>query len=118
MPDVTNDYTRKRRRPHDQTRCLQDGLMKGKMDSKTQYENAPSRGLPGFFYMPKTLAPLTKLLPEPEKVHQRPYDGLRCPHKWPNVFTIRAEFENFYYCVSILCQLWDSVMPALRKCLP
>ena len=55
------------------------------------------------------------LLPEPEKVHRRPYDGLRCPHEWPDVFTIRAEFENFYHRVSILCQLRDSVTLALRK---
>ena len=65
-----------------------------------------------FFDMPKILAPLTKLLPEPKKVHRRPYDGIICPHEWPDVFTIRAEFENFY-CVSILCQLRDSVAPAL-----
>ena len=48
-PDVTDDHTKKRRSRHDQTRCLQDGLTKGKMDSRIQYENAPSRGLPGFF---------------------------------------------------------------------
>ena len=68
-----------------------------------------------FFDIPKILAPLTKLLPEPEKFHRRPYDGVRCPHEWPDVFTIRAEFENFYYRVYILCQLRDSVTPALRK---
>ena len=95
MPDVTDDHTKKRRRRHDQTRCLHDGLTKGKMDSRIQYENATSRGLPGFFDMPKILAPLTKLLPEPEKVHRRLYDGLRCPHEWLDVYTIRAEFENF-----------------------
>ena len=66
-----------------------------------------------FFDMQKILAPLTKLLPEPEKFHRRPYDGLRCPHEWPDVFTIRAEFENFYHRVSILCQLRDSVTPVL-----
>ena len=51
-------------------------------------------------------------LPEPEKVHGRPCDGLRCPHEWPDVFTIRTECENFYHRVSILCQLRDSVTPA------
>ncbi|KAG1705458.1 Nipped-B-like protein B [Nymphon striatum] len=50
-----------------------------------------------FFGMPKILPPLTKLLPEPEKLHQRSYDGLRCPREWPNVFTIRAEFEHLLY---------------------
>ena len=67
----------------------------------------------GFFDMPKILAPLMKLLPQPEKVHRRPYDGLRCPHEWPVVFTIRAEIENFYHRVSIFCLLRDSVTPAL-----
>ena len=62
----------------------------------------------------KDFAPLTKLLPAPEKVDRRPYDGLRCPHEWPDVFTIRAECEKFYHRVSFLCQLWDSVTPALR----
>ena len=62
--------------------------------------------------MSKIFAPLTKLLPEPEKVHRRPYDVLRCPHEWPVVFTIRPECENFYHRVSILCQLRDSVTPA------
>ena len=49
MSDVTDDHTKKRRRRHDQTRCLHDDLMKGKMDSQIQYENAPSRGLRGSF---------------------------------------------------------------------
>ena len=49
MSDVTEDHTKKRRRRHDQTRCLHDDLTKGKMDSRIQYENAPSRGLWGFF---------------------------------------------------------------------
>ena len=49
MPDITDDHTKKRRRRHDQTRCLRDDLTKGKMDSRIQYENAPSRGLPGIF---------------------------------------------------------------------
>ena len=66
------------------------------------------------FDMPKIFAPFTKLLPEPEKVHRRPYDGLRCPYEWPDVFTIRAEFENFNHRVSILCQLRYSVAPALE----
>ena len=49
MPDVTDDHKKKRRRRHDQTRCLHDDLRKGKMDSRIQNENAPSRGLPGIF---------------------------------------------------------------------
>ena len=88
MSDVTDNHTKKRRRRHDQTRCLHNGLAKGKMDSRIQHENTPSRGLPGIFDMPKILTPLTKLLPEPQKGYRRPHDGLRCPHKWPNVFTI------------------------------
>ena len=75
MPDVTDDLTKRRRRRHDQTRSLHDGLTKGKMGPRIQYENAPLRGLREFFDMPKILKPLTKLLPEPEKVHRRPYDG-------------------------------------------
>ena len=70
-----------------------------------------------FFGMPKILPPLTKLLPEPEKLHRRSYDGLRCPHEWPDGFTIRAEFEHFLYRVSIWCQFRDSVTPALVKTL-
>ncbi len=65
-----------------------------------------------FFGMPKILPPLTKLLPKPEKLHRRSYDGLRCPHEWPDVFTIRAEFEDFLYRVSIWCQIRDSLTPA------
>ena len=49
MPDVTDDHTKKRRRRHDQTIFLHDDLTKGKMDSRIQYENAPSRCLPGIF---------------------------------------------------------------------
>ena len=48
------------------------------------------------------------------KLNRRQYDGLRCPHEWPDVFTIRAECENFYHRVSISCQLRDSVTPALQ----
>ena len=65
-----------------------------------------------FVGMPKMLPALTKLLPEPEKLHRRSYDGLRCPHEWPNVVTIRAEFEHFLYRVSIWCQFRDSVTGA------
>ena len=68
MPDVTDDHTKKRRRRHDQTRWLHDDLTKGKMDSRIQYENETSRGLPGIFGHAKDFAPLTKLLPELEKV--------------------------------------------------
>ena len=112
MPGVADDHTKKRRRRHDQTRCLHNGLTKGKMDSRIQYENAPSRGLPGIFRHAKDFARLTKLLPEPEKGHRRHYDGLKCPHEWPDVFTIRANCENFYHRVSILCHLRGSVTPA------
>ena len=56
-----------------------------------------------FFCMPKILPSLTKLLPESEKLNRRSYDGLRCAHEWPDVFTIRAEFEHFLYRVSIWC---------------
>ena len=66
-----------------------------------------------FFDMPKILASPTKLLPKPEKVHWRQYDGLSCPHEWPDVFTIKAEIENFNIRVSILCQLRQYVTLAL-----
>jgi hypothetical protein len=66
-----------------------------------------------FFGMPKILPPLTKLLPEPEKLHRRSYDGLRCSHEWPDGFPIRADFEHFLHLVSIWCQFWDSVTLAL-----
>ena len=66
-----------------------------------------------FFGMPKILPPLTKLLPEPEKLHRRSYDGLRCSHEWPDGFPIRAEFEHFLHRVSIWCQFRDSVTLAL-----
>lgn len=55
--------------------------------------------------MQKILASLTKLLPKPMKVHRRQYDGSSCPHKRLDVFTIKAETENIYIRVSILCQL-------------
>ena len=47
MPDVTDDHTKKRRRKDEDDTIRQDGLTKGKMDSRIQYENAPSRVLPG-----------------------------------------------------------------------
>ena len=65
-----------------------------------------------FFGVPKILPTLTHLLPEPEKLHRRSYDGLRCPHEWPDGITIRAEFEHFPYPVSIWCHFRDSVTPA------
>jgi hypothetical protein len=39
----------------------------------------------------------------------------RCTHEWPNVITTRSEFEHFFIRVSILCQIRDSVTPALRN---
>ena len=66
-----------------------------------------------FFGMPKILPPHTKFLPDPEKRHTWSNDGLRCPHGWPDVFTIRADYEHFLFRVSIWCQLRDSVTPAL-----
>ena len=54
MSDVTDDHTKKRQ--HDQTRSLHNGLTKGKLDSGIQYENAPSRGLPGIFSSPEPKA--------------------------------------------------------------
>ena len=65
-----------------------------------------------FFGMPKILPSLTKLLPKPEKLNRWSYDGFRCPHEWPDVYTIRPEFEHFHNRVSIWCQVRDSVTPA------
>ena len=67
-----------------------------------------------FFGIPKILPSLTKLLPKPEKLNRWSYDGFRCPHEWPDVYTIRPEFEHFHNRVSIWCQVRDSVTPALR----
>ena len=53
MPDATDDHMKKRRRWHDLTRRLHDDLTKGKMDSRIQYENALSRGLPRIFWNAK-----------------------------------------------------------------
>ena len=41
-------------------------------------------------------------------------NGLRCTREWPDVFTIRAEFENLPDRVSIFCQLRESVTPSIR----
>ena len=49
MPDGDDDYTKKRRRRHNQIKCLHDGLTKGKMDSRIQHEKEPSRGSAGIF---------------------------------------------------------------------
>ena len=68
-----------------------------------------------FFGMPKILPSLTKLLPKPEKLNRWSYDGFRCPHEWPDVYTIRPEFEHFHNRVSIWCQVRDSVTPALGE---
>ena len=51
----------------------------------------------------------------PEKLHWWLYDGLRCIHELPDVFTIRAQSENFLHRVSILAQLRDSATPALGQ---
>ena len=66
-----------------------------------------------FCGMPKILSLHTKFLLDPEKLHTWSNDGLRCPNEWPDVFTIRAEFEHFHYRVTICCQFRDSLMPAL-----
>ena len=68
-----------------------------------------------FFGMPKILPSLTKLLLKPEKLNRWSYDGFRCPHEWPDVYTIRPEFEHFHNRVSIWCQVRDSVTPALTN---
>ena len=79
MPDVTDDHTKK---DQDDTIRLDD-LTKGKMESQIQYETHLREAFRDFSDMPKILAPLTKLLPEPEKGHRRPYDVLKRPHEWP-----------------------------------
>ena len=104
-PDVTDEHTKKRRRRHDQTRWLHDGITKDKMDSRIHTKTHLREAFREIF-------DIMKFLPEPEKVHRRPYDGFRCPHEWRDVFTIRAECENFCHRVSIMCQLRDSVTPA------
>ena len=110
MPDVRDGHMQKTRTRRDAfTMASRRARWTHEFNTKTHLREAFRE----FFYMPKILAPLTKLLPEPKKVHRRLYDGLRCPHEWPDVFTIRAEYENFYHCVFILCQLRDSVTPAL-----
>ena len=110
MPDVTDDHTKRTQSDKMPLQWHHEGQDRLTNSIPKRTFVRPS-GI--FFYMPKILAPLTKFLPEPEKVHRQPYDGLRCPHEWADVFTIRAEFENFYHRVSILCQLRDSVPPAL-----
>ena len=72
-----------------------------------------ARSSRNFFGMPKILPPHTKFLPDPEKHRTWSNDGLRCPHEWADVFTIRAEYEHFLYRVSIWCQLQDSLTPAI-----
>ena len=72
------------------------------MDSRINTKTHLRETFHELFDMPKILATRTKLLPELEKVQRRPYDGLRCPQELPDVFTIGAEFENFYHRVSIL----------------
>ena len=64
------------------------------------------------FGMSKILPSHTKFLPEPEKLSRRLYDGWKRLNEWPDVFTIRSEFEHFLYRVSIWCQFRDCVTPA------
>jgi hypothetical protein len=47
-----------------------------------------------FFGKPNILGPLTLLL-EPLKISRGSHDGKRCSHEWPDVITIRSEFEHF-----------------------
>ena len=93
MPDVTDDHTKKR--PSEVDTIRQDAFTIASRRARWTHEFNMKTHLREafmeFFDMPKILAPLTKLLPEPEKVRRRPYDGLRCPHEWPDVFTSRAE---------------------------
>ena len=67
----------------------------------------------GNFFTCQRFCAAHEVAAEPKKVHRRPFDGLRCPHEWREVFTIRAECEHFCHRVSILCQLRDSVTTAL-----
>ena len=65
----------------------------------------------------------TKLMLMHEKHNWVSYDGLRCPHKWPNVFTMllpwfynhfrTSEFEDVLNCVFTGHQFRDSVTPFL-----
>ena len=63
---------------------------------------------------------LLRRLPKQEKHNQGSYDGLRCPHEWPDVFryvyddlTITLKFEDFLNRVSIWGQFRDGVRPVL-----
>jgi hypothetical protein len=81
MQDCTDDHTKKRRRLHDLTGWLHDGLTNGKIYIRIQHENEPSQCLWAIFSMPKILEPLTKLLPELEILSRGSYDDKRCPHE-------------------------------------
>ena len=110
MSDVTDDHTKKRRRRDDQTRCLHDDLTKGQMDSRIQYENAPSRGLPRRFW--RRSRSCCRSLRMSTGDHTIAEDA---PTNDPMVS--RAEFENFFNRVSILCQLQNSVTKHKSKTL-
>ena len=70
MSDVTDDHTKTTRSDEMPSQWHREG--QDEFNTKTHIRYAFRE----FFDMPKILAPLTKLLPEPEKVHRRPYDGL------------------------------------------
>lgn len=90
-------------RQHDYVKPLTMALRRAKWTREFNTKMNLRKVYRQFFGMPKFLPPLTKLLPEPEILNRRSYHGLRCPHEWPDVFTIRSEFEHFLYHVSIWC---------------
>ena len=80
------------------------------------HKNEASHDLLGIFWHATYFCPpITNLKLELQKLNWWSYKGLRCPHEWPDVFTIRSEFEHFLYRVTICCLFWDLVTPALDR---
>ena len=73
------------------------------MHSRIQLEIEPSCVLPVFFCHVKDFGAARDGDADGLKISRWTYDGQRCTHEWPDVFTITAEIETFHNRVSIAC---------------
>ena len=112
---MTSIITRSKNEVHT---MLQDGLTTvlrwSRLGIRYQHKLLFRNTIANFFDMPKIFPSLTMFLTKPYKLSQRSYDGIKCPHEWRDIDTIRTEFDFVLIRVSILWQYRDSVTPALR----
>jgi len=102
MSDDIDNHTKQKPNPHDVTRWSHDGLTMGQIGHTISTQIVISQYHRHFFDMPNIFLSLTMLLTKPYKLSQRSYDGIKCPHEWRDIDTIRTEFDFVLIRVSIL----------------